>query len=93
MKDKEGLKKSGIVAIGYHPAYKTLEIEFGTGRFYEYSDISQELRDRLCGADDKVEFLFKNIHNVYPYSEVQGAHPLAEVLKELGINAGESDGK
>jgi len=58
------------VSVGYDAAAHVLEIEFQTGKIYQYHDVPQEVYQRLMSAPSKGEYLHDNILNRYTFQEV-----------------------
>ena len=67
---KQPVSSSAIVSIGYDPKAETLEVEFGTGRVYQYYGVPSNLHEQIMQAPSKGQFLNTHIKNFYPFSRV-----------------------
>lgn len=65
---RENVSSSNIISVGYDEATQTLEVEFQSGSFYQYYNVSQNIYDELMKAPSKGQFLSYQIKNVFPYS-------------------------
>ena len=68
--NKRAVSSSAVTSIGYDPKTQTLEIEFGTGRVYQYYDVPGNLHDELMRAPSKGRFFNTHIKDLYPFSRV-----------------------
>jgi len=59
-----------IQTIGYDPQTSILEVEFRTGRIYQYSAVTPALYEQLLGADSIGEYFNRWIRPSHPYVEV-----------------------
>lgn len=59
--DRKPVKSSNIASIGYHPATKTLEIEFKNGSVFQYNNIEQSHHAALMTADSPGGHFAKHI--------------------------------
>ena len=49
---------------------ETLEVEFGSGRVYQYYGVPSNLHEQIMQAPSKGQFLNTHIKNFYPFSRV-----------------------
>lgn len=68
--DKRGVSSSTIVSVGYDPKRATLEIEFESGRVYQYYDVPANLHDEIMQAPSKGQFFNTHIKDRYSFSRV-----------------------
>ncbi|MCU1289042.1 MAG: tyrosyl-tRNA synthetase [Acidobacteria bacterium] len=58
-------------SIGYNPASKVLQIEFGSGDVYIYKDVPAEVYAGLMNADSHGKFFVEHIRNsIYEYEKL-----------------------
>lgn len=67
---KQPVSSSAIVSIGYDPEAETLEVEFGSGRVYQYYGVPSKLHEQIMQAPSKGQFLNTHIKNFYSFSRV-----------------------
>jgi KTSC domain len=60
---------SGPVSTRYDPASGNLEIHFGSGRTYLYSNVSLDVYEAFLNAESKGAFFNAQIRDRYPYRE------------------------
>lgn len=65
---KQEVESSVIRAVGHT---RVLEIEFESGRVYQYFDVPEDLYNEMLTSDSKGRFFNQNIRNKFPYQEVQ----------------------
>ena len=65
------VESSDIVAIGYDPKARVLEIEFKEDRLYQYLDVSPDVYERFMNADSYGEFFFAYINKHYRYNRIR----------------------
>lgn len=68
--EREIVSSSTIVSIGYDPSTETLEIEFRSGRIYQYYNVPEPVYQQLMEAPSKGQFHHTYIRNAYSYSRV-----------------------
>jgi hypothetical protein len=61
---------SNISSIGYDADTQTLEIEFLSGRIYEYYNVPNDTYDELMNASSIGSYFSKNIRNIFPTQQV-----------------------
>jgi XTP/dITP diphosphohydrolase len=64
---------SDIVAIGYDPKQRLLEVEFNEGRTYEYQDVAPEVYKHFMQADSFGLYFNTHINNRYRYKKLTHA--------------------
>jgi hypothetical protein len=64
------VQSSNLVSIGYDVAAQLLEVEFATGKVYQYHDVPAEVYQALMSASSKGEYLHDAILNRYDFQEV-----------------------
>ncbi|MGD7245443.1 helicase HerA domain-containing protein [Ralstonia pseudosolanacearum] len=68
--ERETVESSTVLSIGYEPTTGTLEIEFKTGRLYQYYNVPEPIYQQFLESDSKGKFLHAYIKPAYPYSQV-----------------------
>ena len=68
--DKQPVSSSTVVSIGYDRQTETLEIEFGSGRVYQYYGVPDNLHSEIMQVPSKGQFFNTYIRDQYPYSRV-----------------------
>ena len=61
---------TNVSSIGYDANTQTLEVEFLSGRVYQYYGVSDHMHEQMMQARSKGQFLNYYIKNSYPYSRV-----------------------
>ena len=68
--DKQRVSSSTVISIGYDVRTQTLEIEFGSGRVYQYYGVPDRVYDEIMQAPSKGQFFNTYIKNAYAFSRV-----------------------
>jgi KTSC domain-containing protein len=68
--ERQPLASRAIVSAGYDAASGTLELEFASGRIYQYDGVSQGTYDWLLRASSKGAYVSRMINDRYPYRDV-----------------------
>ena len=68
--NKQPVSSSLVKSIGYDRQTETLEIEFGSGRVYQYYGIPDRLHVEFMQATSKGQFFNLCIKDQYSYSQV-----------------------
>ena len=68
--DKQRVSSSTVISIGYDVRTQTLEIEFGSGRVYQYYGVPDRVNDEIMQAPSKGQFFNTYIKNAYAFSRV-----------------------
>jgi hypothetical protein len=66
--ERQPVSSSNIASIGYDPNSETLEIEFNTGKVYQYYNVPQFMHERLMEAPSHGVFFAAEIKNAYACS-------------------------
>jgi len=62
---------SDVVAVGYDPAERVLEIEFQQDRVYRYMDVPQDIYDHFVKADSYGGYFNSYINGYFRYRKVE----------------------
>ena len=65
------LDSTSVKSMGYDPNGLILEVEYASGRIYDYEEVPVEVVEALCKAESIGSFLAKNIKFKYEYTEVK----------------------
>lgn len=68
--DKRPVASSSVRAIGYDTPTQTLEVEFWSGRMYQYYNVPDNMYEQFMQAPSKGRFLNYYIKYQYPYLQV-----------------------
>ena len=68
--ETQHVSSSNIRSIGYDAPTQTLEIEFGSGRVYQYYGVPDQMHEQIMQASSKGRFFNTYIKDTYPYSRV-----------------------
>jgi hypothetical protein len=66
--DKHEVESSVIGAIGYS---RVLQIQFESGRVYQYYDVPQDVYDGMLSAESKGRYFNQHIRGKFKYREIQ----------------------
>lgn len=66
--EKQEVESSVIHAVGHT---RVLEIEFESGRVYQYFDVPQDIYDAVLQSDSKGRYFNTHIRGKFPYQEIQ----------------------
>jgi hypothetical protein len=64
------VSSTSVASVGYDNATRTLEIEFKTGRVYQYHGVEADIFEQLTNAPSKGRFMNAYIRNSYPFSRI-----------------------
>ncbi len=67
---RQPVVSSNVATIGYDPDTQILEVEFHSGRVYQYFDVPEHVYEAFMGAASKGTFLNEQIKNVYRYAQL-----------------------
>ena len=67
---KQPVSSSAVISIGYDRQTETLEIEFGSGRVYQYYDVPERMHVEIMQAPSKGQFFNTYIKDLYSFSRV-----------------------
>ena len=68
--EKQLVSSSTVRSIGYDAQTQTLEIEFGSGRVYQYYGVPDQMHGQIMQAPSKGQFFNIYVKNAYPFSRV-----------------------
>ena len=68
--EKQHVSSSTVISIGYDSQTQTLEIDFGSGRVYQYYGVPDHVHEEIMQASSKGQFFNTYIRNVYAFSRV-----------------------
>ncbi|HEV7453762.1 MAG TPA: KTSC domain-containing protein [Candidatus Saccharimonadales bacterium] len=68
--DRLLVNSTNIITVGYDADSKTLEVEFQSGKIYQYSDVPEDIYQELMAASSKGQFFHDNVMNQYDFTEV-----------------------
>lgn len=60
-----------IASVGYDANMETLEVEFNTGKIYQYFEVPQAVYEELLAADSKGQYMNSAIIDCYPYTQIK----------------------
>ncbi len=63
---------SSVVQSAGHS--RVLEIQFESGRVYQYFDVPESVYEELMQAESKGKYFNAHIRNQYPYQEIEVKH-------------------
>ncbi|MFO0986551.1 MAG: KTSC domain-containing protein [Alphaproteobacteria bacterium] len=63
--DRLPVNSSSLASVGYDPASATLEIEFKSGKIYQYFDVPEHEHQALMQASSQGSYFAKHIRNNY----------------------------
>lgn len=69
--ERQSVDSTTVRGIGYATEAQTLEVEFTSGRVYQYFDVPPEIYRAFAGASSKGSYFNAEIKNVYRFSEVK----------------------
>ena len=68
--ERKQVKSSNILSVGYDPEKKILEIEFSTGRVYQYSNVPQWEYDTFIKAESIGKYFYRSIKGHYEFKKI-----------------------
>jgi hypothetical protein len=68
--DRLLVNSSNIITVGYDPKEQTLEVEFQSGKVYQYYQVPEDVYQELMSASSKGQFFHDNVMNQYDFAEV-----------------------
>jgi hypothetical protein len=90
--EREAVTSGALKSIGYDADARTLEVEFRTGRVYQYQGIAPETHAWLMRVENKGGFLNRMIIDRFPTREVTSQAAPGELDLEAALRASlESD--
>jgi len=86
--DRAVLESKAIVSAGYEPESQTLELEFSSGRVYQYDGVPASAYQWLLRTNSKGTYVSRMINGQYPYREVSArARPRVEHTSAANLEA------
>lgn len=67
---KESVRSTNLESVGYDQKTQTLEVQFLSGRVYQYYGVPENMHTQLMQAGSKGQFFSMYIRNSYPFSRV-----------------------
>ena len=75
------LESRAITSAGYDVSARILEIEFSSGRVYEYADVPESVYSWLLRTPHKGAYVSRMINGRYAHRDIsQAPQPLGEAL-------------
>ena len=68
--NKLNVESSNVKSVGYDDRAQTLEVEFVSGRVYQYYGVPEHMHGQFMQASSKGTFFHTYIKDRYPYSRV-----------------------
>lgn len=68
--NKQNVASSNVRAIGYDDRTQTLEVEFVSGRVYQYYGVPENMHSQFMQVPSKGKFLLTYIKDQFPFSRV-----------------------
>ena len=81
--ERQPVVSKAILSIGYDLSSQTLEIEFRSGRVYQYSQVDPSLFQWLMKSNDKGGLFNRLVRDRYPEREVSPAAEPQDLLAAL----------
>jgi hypothetical protein len=66
---------TSVASAGYDAATRVLEIEFSSGRIYQFEGVPQGVFDWFVRTPSKGSYVSRMINDRYPYRDVTPASP------------------
>lgn len=68
--DRTPVRSSNVVSVGYDKNSKTLEVEFRTGRVYQYAGVHANTARAFLVAPSKGKYVWRRVRDKYSYVRV-----------------------
>lgn len=68
---REPVDSSMFASIGYDPDQQILELEFNSGKVYQYFDVPLETYQEMMASSSKGGFFRAEINDFFEYSEIK----------------------
>ena len=65
---RHDVESSVIRAVGHT---RVLEVEFESGRVYQYYDVPEDIYDAMLNSESKGRYFNQHIRGKFPYQEIQ----------------------
>ena len=73
--EMQELESSVVSGAGYS---RVLEIEFNSGRVYQYFDVDESVYQNFLASESKGKYFNANIRGKFPYREIWLKPPITE---------------
>lgn len=64
--DRTPVSSSNLSSVGYDANDRILEIQFNSGRIYQYSNVPEDIYEGLMAAPSHGKYFHQHIRDVYP---------------------------
>jgi hypothetical protein len=71
--ERDPVTSSNLKAVGYDENTRTLEVEFLSGKVFQYADVPPQSHQSMMAADSPGSFFQKYIRQAYAAMEVEQA--------------------
>jgi hypothetical protein len=68
---RQPVTSSVLASIGYDPKARILEVEFTSGRIYQYAEVPSRILKALRAAESAGSFFNENIRDDFPYVQIR----------------------
>lgn len=68
--DRIPLESEALSSVGYDPARRVLEVEFTSGRVYQYFGVPQHEVERLLRAESRGAYFSERVRDRYEFEQV-----------------------
>ncbi len=68
--NRDPVKSTTLLSVGYDEASSTLEVEFTDGHIYQYFDVPSAEYGELMRADSIGSYFSNNVRNSYRYARL-----------------------
>ncbi|MET0386691.1 MAG: KTSC domain-containing protein [Polyangiales bacterium] len=85
--DRAALDSQAVVSAGYEPQSQTLELEFSTGRIYQYDGVPASVYQWLLRTKSKGSYVSRMINGRYGYRDVSPSQRRAEHTSDADLEA------
>lgn len=80
--EREPVRSSALASIGYDPEARVLEVEFRSGKVYQYLEVPPELHAWLMRVENKGGLLNRKIEGSYEFRRIDHLKPDAPSLED-----------
>ena len=67
---RQSVASTNLQSVGYDERTQTLEVQFASGRLYQYYGVPANMHEQLMQAPSKGQFFNTYIRRSYPFSRV-----------------------
>jgi hypothetical protein len=68
---RTGIAVNGIAQVGYEDGSEILEIEFTSGKVFQFFNVPPKMFDQLMDSQFKEFYYQNNIHDRFPYKRIE----------------------